>query len=49
MIVRGHIVDVLNRRMFDGEIEFENGKIVLSGTGTELAQSDSIKKAYLGG
>ena len=27
----------------------ENGKIVLSGTGKELAQSDSVKKAYLGG
>lgn len=27
----------------------ENGKIVLSGTGQELKQSDSVKKAYLGG
>lgn len=27
----------------------EIGEIVLSGTGTELAQSDSVKKAYLGG
>lgn len=27
----------------------ENGKIVLSGTGDELAASDEIKKAYLGG
>ena len=27
----------------------ENGKIVLSGTGEELASSDEIKKAYLGG
>ena len=27
----------------------ENGKIVLTGTGEELAQSDSVKKAYLGG
>lgn len=27
----------------------ENGKIVLSGTGTELMQSDEVKKAYLGG
>lgn len=27
----------------------ENGKIVLSGTGAELAASDSVKKAYLGG
>jgi branched-chain amino acid transport system ATP-binding protein len=27
----------------------ENGEIVLSGTGAELAKSDEIKKAYLGG
>ena len=27
----------------------ENGKIVLSGTGKELMQSDDVKKAYLGG
>ncbi len=27
----------------------ESGRITLSGTGRELAQSDSIKKAYLGG
>ena len=27
----------------------ENGRITLSGTGTELAQSDEVKKAYLGG
>ena len=27
----------------------ESGQIVLSGTGKELAQSDAIKKAYLGG
>ncbi|MBR6791160.1 MAG: ABC transporter ATP-binding protein, partial [Oscillospiraceae bacterium] len=27
----------------------ETGSIVLSGTGEELAQSDDIKKAYLGG
>lgn len=27
----------------------ENGKIAYSGTGTELLQSDKIKKAYLGG
>lgn len=27
----------------------ENGKIVLSGTGKELAQSEDIQKAYLGG
>ena len=27
----------------------ETGKITLSGTGTELAQSDEVRKAYLGG
>ena len=27
----------------------ETGRIVMSGTGAELAQSDAIKKAYLGG
>ena len=27
----------------------ETGKITLSGTGVELAQSDEVKKAYLGG
>ena len=27
----------------------ESGKVVLSGTGAELAESDEIKKAYLGG
>ena len=27
----------------------ESGRIKLSGTGLELAQSDEIKKAYLGG
>jgi len=27
----------------------ENGKITLSGTGAELAQSDDVRKAYLGG
>ena len=27
----------------------ESGRIKLSGTGEELAQSDEIKKAYLGG
>ena len=27
----------------------ETGKITLSGTGEELAQSDEIRKAYLGG
>jgi branched-chain amino acid transport system ATP-binding protein len=27
----------------------ENGKIVLTGTGNELASSEMVKKAYLGG
>ena len=27
----------------------ETGKITLSGTGRELAESDAVKKAYLGG
>ena len=27
----------------------ETGKITLSGTGAELASSDAVKKAYLGG
>ena len=27
----------------------ESGRITLSGTGRELIESDSIKKAYLGG
>ena len=27
----------------------ENGKIVLTGTGKELMESDMVKKAYLGG
>jgi len=27
----------------------ETGKITLSGTGEELARSDEVKKAYLGG
>ena len=27
----------------------ETGRIILSGTGSELAQSDEVKKAYLGG
>ena len=30
-------------------IGFENGKIVLSGTGKELSESEMVKKAYLGG
>ena len=27
----------------------ENGEIVLSGTGSELASSEMVRKAYLGG
>jgi len=27
----------------------ETGKVTLSGTGAELAQSDEVRKAYLGG
>jgi branched-chain amino acid transport system ATP-binding protein len=27
----------------------ETGKVTLSGTGAELAQSDDVRKAYLGG
>ena len=27
----------------------ESGRIVLTGTGSELANSDEVKKAYLGG
>jgi branched-chain amino acid transport system ATP-binding protein len=27
----------------------ENGRIVLSGTGKELSESEMVKKAYLGG
>ncbi len=29
--------------------KIENGKIVLTGTGKELAESEMVKKAYLGG
>ena len=35
--------------MADRAYVMESGRIVLSGTGEELAKSDSIKKAYLGG
>lgn len=35
--------------MADRAYVLESGRIVLSGTGKELADSDSIKKAYLGG
>ena len=33
----------------DRSYVLESGRIKLSGTGHELAQSDEIKKAYLGG
>ena len=36
-------------RIADRAYVLESGRITLSGTGEELAQSDSIKKAYLGG
>ena len=36
-------------RIADRAYVLESGRITLSGTGKELAQSDSIKKAYLGG
>lgn len=35
-------------KISDRAYVFESGRIVLSGTGKELAESDSIKKAYLG-
>ncbi len=36
-------------RIADRAYVLESGRITVSGTGRELAQSDSIKKAYLGG
>ena len=36
-------------KVADRAYVMESGKIVLSGTGAELAASDAIKKAYLGG
>ena len=36
-------------RIADRAYVLESGRITLSGTGKELAQSDSVKKAYLGG
>ncbi len=36
-------------KVADRAYVLESGKIALSGTGAELAASDSIKKAYLGG
>ena len=36
-------------KVADRAYVLESGRIALSGTGAELAQSDAIKKAYLGG
>ena len=36
-------------KVADRAYVMESGKITLSGTGAELAESDAIKKAYLGG
>lgn len=36
-------------RIADRAYVLESGRITISGTGAELAQSDSVKKAYLGG
>lgn len=36
-------------KIADRAYVLESGRIALSGTGAELAQSDSVKKAYLGG
>ncbi len=36
-------------KISDRAYVLESGRIVLSGTGKELAESDAIKKAYLGG
>lgn len=36
-------------KVADRAYVLESGRIAISGTGKELAQSDSIKKAYLGG
>ena len=36
-------------KIADRAYVLENGNIVLSGTGPEVAQSDSVKEAYLGG
>ena len=36
-------------KIADRAYVLESGRIVLSGKGSELAQSDAIKKAYLGG
>ena len=39
----------MSLRIADRAYVLESGRITLSGTGAELAQSDSVKKAYLGG
>ena len=36
-------------KVADRAYVLESGRITLSGTGSELAKSDAIKKAYLGG
>ena len=36
-------------KIADRAYVLESGRITISGTGAELAQSDSVKKAYLGG
>ncbi len=36
-------------RIADRAYVLESGRITVSGTGAELAASDEIKKAYLGG
>ena len=36
-------------KIADRAYVLESGRITLSGTGAELAQIDSVKKAYLGG
>ena len=36
-------------KIADRAYVLESGRIVISGKGSELAQSDAIKKAYLGG
>ena len=36
-------------KVADRAYVLESGRVTLSGTGSELAKSDAIKKAYLGG
>lgn len=38
-----------NIRLFKSQTVLETGKISPSGTGRELAESESVRKAYLGG